>query len=83
MFSDKGTQVEPALLAVRIEGSHRRPGVAHLINQPALQHGAAEACICSEGSCSHTSTIAINRARSCEKEDFVACTPIAPHSAVS
>lgn len=71
MFRDKWTWVEAALLPVRIEGSHRRPSVVHLINQPPLQHETVETCICSDGACSYTSPIIINRVW---KKDGVACT---------
>lgn len=67
IFSDKLIQVEAALLPVQIEDSHRRPSVVQLINQPPLQHGKGETCICSDGACSYTSPIVINRTRSSEK----------------
>lgn len=66
IFSDKLIRAEAALLPVWIEGSHRRPSIVHLINQTLL-HGAAETCICSDGACSYTSPIVINRARSSER----------------
>lgn len=67
IFSDKVIRVEAALLPVWIEGSHRRPSAVHLINQPPLQQGTAETCICSDGACSYTSPIVINRARSSQR----------------
>lgn len=56
--------VEAALLPRRIEGSHRRPSMVHLINQPPVQHGTAKK---SDGACSYTIPIVINRAGSSEK----------------